>query len=121
MPLIRRLREEDLCSNLCWLLVCSRTNLPLPVTRTRFAVPLWVFCFGMSLVLFVSVGARQAAQSCRTAPAVSVVRCAAGQALGACSSAADAPEAVAFSAFAERRAASVAAWFRCGAITMTML
>src|SRR3954466_460456 len=64
MPLIRRLREEDLCSNLCWLLVCSRTSFPEPVTRTRFAVPLWVFCFGMSLVLFVSVGAHASAQ-CR--------------------------------------------------------
>src|SRR3954468_23103168 len=53
MPLTRRLREEDFTSNLCWLLVCSRTSFPLPVTRTRFAAPLWVFCFGMSLVLFV--------------------------------------------------------------------
>src|SRR3954466_7989236 len=53
MPLTRRLREEDFTSNLCWLLVCSRTSFPPPVTRTRFAVPLWVFCFGMSLVLFV--------------------------------------------------------------------
>src|SRR3954449_4586119 len=53
MPLTRRLREDDFTSNLCWLLVCSRTSFPPPVTRTRFAVPLWVFCFGMSLVLFV--------------------------------------------------------------------
>src|SRR4051812_16651383 len=53
MPLTRRLREEDFTSNLCWLLVCSRTSFPPPVTRTRLAVPLWVFCFGMSLVLFV--------------------------------------------------------------------
>src|SRR5688500_10092076 len=43
----RRLRVEDLCSNLCWLLACSRMSLPVPVTRTRFTVPLWVFCFGM--------------------------------------------------------------------------
>src|SRR4051794_34985718 len=45
----RRLRVDDLCSNLCWLLACSRMSLPVPVTRTRLAVPLWVFCFGMSL------------------------------------------------------------------------
>src|SRR5829696_2223532 len=48
MPLTRRLREDDFTSNLCWLLVCSRTSFPPPVTRTRLAVPLWVFCFGMS-------------------------------------------------------------------------
>src|SRR3712207_3485553 len=48
MPLTRRLREEDFTSNLCWLFVCSRTSFPEPVTRTRLAVPLWVFCFGMS-------------------------------------------------------------------------
>src|SRR5919202_1528889 len=47
----RRLRREDLCSNLCWLLACSRMSFPLPVTRTHFAVPLCVFCFGMSSVL----------------------------------------------------------------------
>src|SRR4029450_8336797 len=62
-PFSRRLRDDDLCSNLCWLLVCSRTNFPVPVNRTRFAVPLWVFCFGMSLVLFVSVGAHGSARS----------------------------------------------------------
>src|SRR3954462_5796433 len=61
IPLTRRLREDDFTSNLCWLLVCSRTSFPPPVTRTRFAVPLWVFCFGMSLVLFVSVGAGRSA------------------------------------------------------------
>src|SRR3712207_8915994 len=33
---------------LCWLLACSRMSFPLPVTRTRLAVPLCVFCFGMS-------------------------------------------------------------------------
>src|SRR5687768_18191588 len=53
VPLTRRLREDDFTSNLCWLLVCSRTSFPVPVRRTRFAVPLCVFCFGMSLVLFV--------------------------------------------------------------------
>src|SRR4051794_40106564 len=51
----RRLRVEDLCSNLCWLFACSRMSFPVPVTRTRLAVPLWVFCFGMSSVLFVLV------------------------------------------------------------------
>src|SRR5215217_3114196 len=70
MPLIRRLREEDLTSNLCWLLVCSRTNFPVPVTRTRLAVPLWVFIFGMSLVLFVWMSLPAAARSCCAAPAV---------------------------------------------------
>src|SRR3954470_11767848 len=69
----RRLRVEDLCSNLCWLLACSRMSLPVPVTRTRLAVPLWVFCFGMSSSCSLVVG-RAAARSCRTAPAVSVVR-----------------------------------------------
>src|SRR5215207_4914918 len=60
VPLTRRLREEDFTSNLCWLFVCSRTSFPVPVTRTRFAVPLWVFCFGMFLVLsYVSVRMRQ--------------------------------------------------------------
>src|SRR3954453_14138771 len=52
----RRLRVEDLCSNLCWLLVCSRMSLRVPVTRTRLAVPLWVFCFGMSSSCPVVVG-----------------------------------------------------------------
>src|SRR3712207_4280253 len=33
------------------ILACSRMSFPLPVTRMRFAVPLWVFCFGMSSVL----------------------------------------------------------------------
>src|ERR687884_490884 len=54
----RRLRVEDLCSNLCWLLACSRMSFPEPVTRTRLAVPLWVFCFGMSSSSFVLTGPR---------------------------------------------------------------
>src|SRR3712207_6692592 len=73
MPLTRRLRADDFTSNLCWLFVCSRTSFPEPVTRTRLAVPLWVFCFGMSLVLFVCMSVPAAARGCRTAPAVSVV------------------------------------------------
>src|SRR3954463_13592876 len=67
----RRLRVEDLYSNLCCLLACSRTSLPVPVTFTRLAVPLWVFCFGMS--------------SCPVRCASSVCRCRAA-ARGCCTS-----------------------------------
>src|SRR3954464_5859369 len=69
MPLTRRLREEDFTSNLCWLFVCSRTSFPPPVTRTRLAVPLWVFCFGMSSSCScLSVGPRQRAAGRRHRP-----------------------------------------------------
>src|SRR3954452_23939560 len=73
----RRLRVEDLCSNLCWLLACSRTSLPVPVTRTRLAVPLWVFCFGMSSSSCSSFGAvrqRGAAARHHLGGAVAAVR-----------------------------------------------
>src|SRR5699024_8751530 len=43
----RRLRAEDLPSNLCWLFTPSRMILPLPVTRMRFLALLFVFCFGI--------------------------------------------------------------------------
>src|SRR3712207_3612554 len=58
----RRLRREDLCSDLCWLLACSRMIFPVPVSRIRFAVPLWLFCFGLSSVLF-RLGRRRARTS----------------------------------------------------------
>src|SRR5829696_9090391 len=46
-PASRRVRVLGFCSNLCWRLVCWRCSLPLPVTRTRLAVPLCVLFFGM--------------------------------------------------------------------------
>src|SRR4051794_18300816 len=80
IPLTRRLREDDFTSNLCWLLVCSRTSFPEPVTRTRLAAPLWVFCFGMSLVLFVCCRCASGSGAAFSAPAVSVVRSCGGAA-----------------------------------------
>src|SRR5688572_17294037 len=108
VPLTRRLREEDFTSNLCWLFVCSRTSFPVPVTRTRFAVPLWVFIFGMVPRPVVCVGAHASARRLSDAHRPSRwCGAAGGQAVGACSGAALASDAVAFSAFALRRAASV--------------
>src|SRR4051794_11513774 len=57
---MRRLWEDVLCSNLCWLFVCSATSLPVPVMRIRLLAPLWVFCFGMSSSCSSLVGASSA-------------------------------------------------------------
>src|SRR5688500_2145529 len=104
VPLTRRLREDDFTSNLCWLFVCSRTSFPVPVTRTRLAVPWCVFIFGMVPRPVVCVGAHAAAPWLTHAHRPPRwCGAAAGQAVGACSGAALASDAVAFSPFALRR------------------
>src|SRR6478672_10968727 len=73
-PSTRRLRLDDLCSNLCWLFMCSCISFPVPVTRNRLAVPLWVFCFGILWRPLLRVSASLGSVQPPTAPAVSVVR-----------------------------------------------
>ena len=46
LPAYRRVRREDLISRWWPRHDLTRTNLPVPVTPTRFWVPLWVFILG---------------------------------------------------------------------------
>src|SRR5688572_24872373 len=51
MPLRRRLRLRLFFAWKWDIPAILRTSLPLPVNRMRFAVPLWVFIFGITTIL----------------------------------------------------------------------
>ena len=47
VPVSRRVSREDLRSSRCRLPERSVSSLPVPVTLTRFFIPLWDLFFGM--------------------------------------------------------------------------
>src|ERR1700761_3032655 len=58
-PSSRRVMRDDLCSSRWFFPARRRITLPVPVSLNRFAVPLWVFIFGMVAVVSLVVRARR--------------------------------------------------------------
>src|SRR3712207_904926 len=65
VPARRRVSVLGLTSSRCRRPACWRRSFPLPVTLTRFAVPLCVFILGMT-VPFAGGAPGQGAATCRT-------------------------------------------------------